>query len=241
MFKLHKPVHFQNAGFILFCLLFLKKGIIFRHLKRIWPAGMIFPPDFFNSLCNEDVAVIDNFLPESQYNAICNMAEKLYQAKQFKPSGIGRLQRFQNNDSIRNDEIYWLESNAPALPSQFLMSALTALMESLNQTFFLSLIEFEAHFAVYQPGSYYKKHRDQFRDNDARMISCVYYLNPEWAEDDGGHLLIYQQNQLSHRLLPQGNRLVCFKSHLLHEVEVTRKQRLSLTAWIKRRCDGTLG
>ncbi|WP_367607762.1 2OG-Fe(II) oxygenase [Legionella sp. W05-934-2] len=197
---------------------------------------MALSPEFLASLCHDEFAFIDNFLPKKQYQAICQMAQQLFDDKQFKPSGIGRTQRHHTNSAIRRDEIYWLDPSQPLFPAKIILSALDNLMHQLNESIFLSLVEFEAHLAIYQPGSYYRKHSDQFQDNDTRQISCVYYLNHDWQEQDGGQLVLFDQDDhVKIRLMPQGNRLVCFKSHLMHEVEETKKQRASVTVWMKRR------
>jgi len=63
------------------------------------------------------------------------------------------------------------------------------------------------------------------------MIS---YLNENWNENDGGELLIYQ-NYNNQKINPEQGTTVFFKSNeLQHEVLVTKKQRMSITGWLKR-------
>jgi SM-20-related protein len=94
------------------------------------------------------------------------------------------------------------------------------------------------HFAVYAPGSFYKRHVDQFATTKTRKISCVYYLNEKWLEEYQGELTLYdKENNLLQNVLPIGNRLICFNSELPHEVNPTLQTRYSITTWMKTRND----
>lgn len=111
----------------------------------------------------------------------------------------------------------------------------------LNHALYLSLHEFETHFAIYQPGSFYKKHVDQFQSTKNRKISCVYYLNEQWQPSFGGKLNLYSpQDELLSEVIPLGNRLICFNSELPHEVELTHCTRYSIAGWMKTRTPSTL-
>ncbi len=70
------------------------------------------------------------------------------------------------------------------------------------------------------------------KKND-RIISTVYYLHPEWQDDWGGQLRLQDKNDIWHIITPEPNRLVIFQSNLLHEVLVSKQQRLSITAWLR--------
>jgi len=89
---------------------------------------------------------------------------------------------------------------------------------------------------VYEPGAFYRKHIDQFRHNKDRKVSCVYYLNLDWQEKDGGQLCLYDENEnCLQSLFPLANRLVFFRSDLLHEVCITYRTRYSIASWLKSR------
>lgn len=190
-----------------------------------------------NSLCQQGFFIYDNFLPSQCVSQLQGMAHQLWQTKQFHMAKIGHKTTTHSNPSIRRDAIYWLdEEENTNLAIQTYFAAMKQLMATINQQLFLGLVHFETHFALYQPGSFYKKHVDQFRDQSERRISSVYYLNETWDEQAGGHLVLYDTN---HRDLasisPLANRLVCFNSTLPHEVLVTHKKRLSMTGWMKIR------
>ena len=58
-------------------------------------------------------------------------------------------------------------------------------MAELNRALFLSLKDYETHFAIYPPGTFYEKHVDQFQSSGARKISFAFYLNENWTQSDG--------------------------------------------------------
>lgn len=78
-----------------------------------------------------------------------------------------------------------------------------------------------------------------------RRLTCLFYLNPQWKDGDGGQLRLYrppdgepfsdwgQDRHLSHvDIEPLANRLLIFQSRVFeHEVLPSRSQRYSLTAW----------
>ena len=103
--------------------------------------------------------------------------------------------------------------------------------QAINRRCFLGINDSEFHFALYEKGSYYKKHRDAFENDDSRKISVVLYLNKNWKEEDGGELMIYSEENL--KVEPRAGTLVIFESHLEHEVLESRKDRISITGWLK--------
>jgi len=103
---------------------------------------------------------------------------------------------------------------------------------------FLGLVSFEVHYAVYPPGTHYEKHRDRFRTSAERVLTAIVYLNEEWRADDGGSLRIYLSEDCTryHDVLPAAGMFVLFRSEmLLHEVLPARRERFSLTGWLRRR------
>jgi SM-20-related protein len=86
---------------------------------------------------------------------------------------------------------------------------------------------------MYEKGSFYKKHLDQFQNSKTRAFSMIMYLNVDWIAADGGELCIYHDDFLQ-TISPQNGKCVFFKSSdLPHEVLVTNAPRLSITGWLK--------
>lgn len=183
-----------------------------------------------------DFHIIDDFLNEIDYQALCELVKKTHLQGKFKPARIGQAAAVSHAPQIRNDEIYWIDEHQQDPAVAAYMSEIEAMRMYFNQALFLGLSHFEAHFAVYQPGSFYQKHIDQFATTHDRRLSCVYYLNSNWTEEDGGELQLYSRDQtLLQRISPKGNRFVCFNSELPHEVYLAKQIRYSITGWLKVR------
>lgn len=157
----------------------------------------------------------------------------------FQDAGIGQGANSQLNATIRTDRTRWLNP-AAATPAQCrYLATLEALRLAINRALFLGLFEFEGHLAVYPPGAYYRKHLDQFRDQDQRLVSVILYLNNDWQEEDGGQLRLYTDptdESRQEQVLPIAGRLVCFLSdRFVHEVLPARRERISITGWFRKR------
>lgn len=132
---------------------------------------------------------------------------------------------------IRSDHILWIDDQLPI--AQHHLHALQQLSENLNQAFYLGIKEVEAHFACYNAGEFYALHRDNPQQKNDRVISTVFYLHEHWQADWGGQLHLQDKQNDWHIIKPQPNRLVIFQSDLLHEVLLSKQQRLSITAWLR--------
>ena len=183
-------------------------------------------------LAEQGYAVIDHFLLPDEVQTILQLDEFQNGLLQFKKAGIGQQQEKQINESIRGDYIQWIDRNTAPPPLQVYLEKLNTLMGFVNQTLYLSLKDYEVHLTQYPPGTFYKRHLDQFKKDDHRKLSAICYLNPNWKTMEGGQLRLYLQNK-TEDVLPEAGRLVCFRSDLLeHEVLPATRPRLSLTGWL---------
>ncbi|KTD05896.1 2OG-Fe(II) oxygenase [Legionella gratiana] len=191
-----------------------------------------------HNLCTQGFHIIEDFLEFNQCQLIQEKAHEMYTQGLFRGAKIGLNLDSQNNKTIRADEIFWLDEYEENPAIQNYLKRIQQLAQLLNQELFLGLHEFETHLAAYQPGSYYKKHIDQFAMKKNRKISCVYYLNKDWRPELGGELKLYnQEEQLIQVILPQENRFICFSSELPHEVCQTHRPRYSIAGWLKTRSE----
>jgi SM-20-related protein len=155
-------------------------------------------------------------------------------------AGVGRSALAVISEGLRGDHIQWLDAGQSAACDQYL-AVMDELRQALNQALFLGVEDFESHFALYPPGSYYKKHLDRFRDDDRRAVSVVFYLNEQWQAEQGGALRLYLADGSHHDVLPQaGSLLVFLSADMPHEVLPATRERLSLTGWLRRRGTGPL-
>lgn len=143
--------------------------------------------------------------------------------------GSGRALR----TGIRGDATLWLDDLRCGDAARAYLHALGTLRAELNERLYLGLTEVEAHYAAYPPASGYARHRDRFRDSDARVLSLVSYLNHDWLEADGGALRVHCDGG-DVDVAPTGGSSVCFLSELEHEVLPARRERLSIAGWMTR-------
>ncbi len=159
-------------------------------------------------------------------------------ANQFKAAGISGLEL--PATEIRNDSTFWLDSQSDSLneADRKVLICLQELTVLLKDFFRISLTEVECHYAVYQPGQYYKRHRDSTQNDNKRVFSFVIYLNENWAPTDGGQLVGYENGNdnktAAFSILPELGNMILFKSDFEHEVLRTDRLRYSLTGWLRR-------
>jgi Rps23 Pro-64 3,4-dihydroxylase Tpa1-like proline 4-hydroxylase len=75
----------------------------------------------------------------------------------------------------------------------------------LNSTCYTGITGYEFHYTLYEAGTFYKKHIDQFRNDKSRAYSMIMYLNAAWKEGDGGELF------LGHNIETNSNQVLEFK------------------------------
>lgn len=178
-------------------------------------------------------SIQENWFPPDLVDALLRDLLICQEKGQLKHAGIGRGQQNLVAAEIRNDETIWLDGQSDA-QNEYLR-LMDALRTSLNQKIFLGLFEFEAHYALYQPGGFYKKHVDALKGQRNRIVSTVTYLTPAWQDRDEGHLVLYdsKDNELT-RVLPRSGTLAVFMSEdIPHEVLPPRRARASIAGWYR--------
>ena len=143
-----------------------------------------------------------------------------------------KLTHGERASAIRGDSIRWIDESCP-MGSAYLR-AIDELGRYFNATLYTGIRSSEAHYACYPAGFGYKWHKDNPKGRDERVISAVFYLNDNWTADDGGQITVVDKTDKTMQLVPQLNRLVIFDSNLLHQVEITNRQRFSIATWLRR-------
>ena len=157
----------------------------------------------------------------------------LYAKQQMVQAGTGQKTDFEYNDLLRSDKIYWLDRNHNNIHENSFFDLMDSFIEYLNATCYTGIHDCEFHYTLYEAGSFYKTHLDQFRNNDSRQFSMIMYLNEEWKQDDGGELCIHTDT-IDQKIAPTNGKSVFFRSNeLKHEVLLTHKPRMSITGWLK--------
>jgi SM-20-related protein len=188
-----------------------------------------------DALVEQGWYVWKNAIADDLCLALLHEIEQLDRQGEMQQAGIGRGEDHQLNQKVRRDAIHWLE-RASQPQGQFL-DLMQQLQLELNRQLFLGLFEYEAHFALYSPGDFYKKHWDSFRGAANRMVTTVSYLNPDWQQDWGGELVMYneQDTDIIGTVTPEMGTLVLFMSEQVpHEVRPTLQPRASIAGWFRR-------
>ena len=184
-------------------------------------------------------AVIEHFLPPATIATLASEAKKLQEIGEMHRAGTGQNSAAKPDDSIRGDFIHWLDEAEISPTQQEYLRRMEELRENLNRNFYLGLFDIESHFAIYPPGAIYRKHLDQFQENNHRQVSCILYLNETWQHENGGQLRLYLDGQEPTSYLdfePTGGTMVTFLSgRFYHEVLPAHHERLSLTGWFRTR------
>lgn len=151
----------------------------------------------------------------------------------YQKAGISSKSDLHIDSSKRSDKTLWLEEDGSSM-SEYLLFA-DSLKNYLNQALYLGLCYYEAHFALYERGDFYEKHKDAFKGSKNRVVTTVLYLNKEWSTSDGGELLIYDnQDSLIEKVTPKMGTLVIFLSeNFPHEVVRTKRKRHSIAGWFR--------
>ncbi len=186
-----------------------------------------------DSFIKDKVGITENFLSISLASHLKENLTSLFQNNQLLSAGIGNDQAIVHNKLIRSDVIYWLDRKHNDQYENDFFDLMDKFVLHLNSTCYTGITDYEFHYTLYETGSFYKKHIDQFQNNGSRQYSMVMYLNVDWKIEDGGELRIYQ-NDSYQNISPNNGKSVFFKSSdLVHEVLITNKQRLSITGWLK--------
>lgn len=187
------------------------------------------------SVADKGIYIEESFLSKNLIPVITTWFDDLTLNGEFKKAKIGSSSETSLNTLVRNDEIYWINEYPDYLID--LKNFITKLMFEINSNLFLNLKRGEFHLSQYPKGHFYTKHLDQSKLTKSRLITFLLYLNPEWANDDQGELIVYDPTDTDKQLLkvtPTWGKLVIFRSdQFFHEVRPTVKIRRALSGWYR--------
>ncbi len=191
----------------------------------------------FNTLIDsfiaDKVGITEHFLDAPLAANLKANLVALYAQNQLKSAGTGNSEAVMQNKLVRSDMIYWRDRKHNDQFENAFFDLMDAFVSYLNRTCFTGITSYEFHYALYEKGSFYSKHLDQFQNNDSRKFSMIMYLNLDWKIEDGGELCIHHLDSLQN-IPPTNGKSVFFKSsELVHEVLLANKARMSITGWLK--------
>jgi SM-20-related protein len=191
-----------------------------------------------DDLLEKNYSIQQSILTEEIIQQLYEEGLACWESGEFRTARIGKGDEEQKRPEIRSDKIHWLDPEKLSSNQNIYWNFIDELRNEVNRTFFFGLKDFEAHFAVYPEGAFYKKHLDQFTKTPHRFVSCILYLNKDWKPEQGGQLRIYKDGENEMDFLdiqPEFGKFVCFLSgNLYHEVLPAKRERFSLTGWLRK-------
>jgi len=187
-----------------------------------------------DSYLDNKVGIDAGFLSENLSKGLQQNILQLQKDELMTLAGIGNEGVKGDKQDMRGDKIYWLDKKHNNIYEQEFLQRVEDFIDHLNSTCYTGINGYEFHYAVYEEGHGYKRHKDQFKNDSNRKYSLINYLNENWLEEDGGQLLVYQE-EVVQKISPQSQTAVFFKSdEMEHEVTVSKRSRMSITGWLKR-------
>jgi len=214
---------------------FVAFGIVLIHRFRDRRSGVHL--EIARGLSEKGFVVIEDFLPSE----LCAEARaEILRAREegrIQPASVGKVSTDGRklHPEIRRDGTLWFEPGQLTRIQSAIWKKLEDLRQELNHALFLGLWDFEGHYAVYEPGAFYRKHLDRFRDDSRRTVSVVLFFNSNWRSEDGGELAL-ELPEGQRKVLPREGTAVFFLSDQVpHEVRETRRERMSFAGWYRTR------
>ena len=192
------------------------------------------PESLADALRSSGFAAIEGLFDGGLLLALREDALALHSAGLLHAASTGRGAGKQQA-GLRGDSTLWLDDPTCGKAAGDFLSALDALRQRLNRELLLGLHEVEAHYALYPTGAGYVRHRDRFRDDDARVVSLVCYLNPHWPAEAGGALRLHLPDGPRDVAPRLGTTVLFLSDEIEHEVLPATQPRLSIAGWFRRR------
>lgn len=188
----------------------------------------------------QQYCIVEDFFTDGEVSLLRQSLIEKHEEDAFKKAAIGNCVNEIIVKSIRGDVILWIDELNANEAEMLFFNKVNNLVNYLNKTCFLGILQKEFHYALYPEGTYYKRHIDTFQNDDRRKLSIVCYLNEDgWLPENGGELVLYlnENGEETEKVIyPFPGRVVIFESQIIeHEVKPVNKERMSITGWLKTR------
>lgn len=193
-----------------------------------------------SDISTKQYSIVDQFFSHDEVAILRQSLLEKYEADAFKKAAIGNKLNETIVKSVRGDVILWMDENKADTQEFVFFNKINELVNYLNRTCFMGIMQKEFHYAIYPKHTFYKRHIDTFQNDDRRKLSVVCYLNDAgWLPEYGGELVLYLNEngeEVETVIYPFPGRVVIFESQVIeHEVKPVNTQRLSITGWLKTR------
>ena len=191
-------------------------------------------------ILKQQYSIVEDFFTVDEVALLRQSLIEKHEEDAFKKAAIGNRVNEIIVKSIRGDVILWMDEFKANEAENVFFNKVNSLVNYLNKTCFLGILQKEFHYALYPEGTFYKRHIDTFQNDDRRKLSIVCYLNEDgWLPENGGELVLYlnENGEETEKVIyPFPGRVVIFESQIIeHEVKPVNKQRMSITGWLKTR------
>ncbi len=157
---------------------------------------------------------------------------------EFNQAKVGKDLNRSLEQGIRLSHTSWIENWSRSIELQNLNQFFSSLSQEMNQYFYLNIKRWESQMAFYPNGGFYKKHLDQLKGGENRLMTCIFYLN-DCVE--GGELVIYDREDRNLKVATitpkSGTCVLFFSRQIFHEVLPSYSPRYSLTTWLRHDID----
>jgi SM-20-related protein len=185
-------------------------------------------------LLQNEVGHHAQFFSQELITGLRNQLLLHFKSGNMHPAGIGNKFVHQKNVEVRGDVIKWIDNDSKIPCEKEFLKIIQDFVGYLNRTCYTGINDFEFHYALYDAGSFYKPHIDQFKSDFGRKFSFVVYLNEDWKKEDGGSFVAYTNNGRIE--IPPESGTVCFfaSDKVKHEVKAASRKRMSIAGWLKK-------
>lgn len=128
-----------------------------------------------DDLAEKSWSVSNNYFEPDFLEKLIAEEKAMWEEGSFRKARVGAGDQKQLRPEIRSDHVLWLEEDDLTDLQQEYWNRILQLRNDINKELYLGLNGYEAHFAVFPPNSFYKKHLDQFAAVKERTISCILY------------------------------------------------------------------
>ena len=183
-----------------------------------------------DALVDDGYIILNDALSPALIKKLTHYAKE---STNYKNAGISSEKNLHIDTTKRRDKTEWIDEDG-SFRSEYL-SFCDGVRNTLNRSLYLGLTYYEAHFAHYEKGDFYERHLDAFKGSKNRVVTTVLYLNEEWQEENGGELVIYDENgEEITKVIPNAGKMVIFLSDKFpHEVLPAKASRYSIAGWFR--------
>lgn len=191
--------------------------------------------ELIESFVKGNVGISESFLTAPLAAALQQNLLRLKRDSRMIAAGIGNAVLKDKTQKVRGDKTCWLDGKSKNLAELEFLDLVSQFMVHLNRTCYTGINACEFHYALYEQGTCYSRHKDQLRNDYNRKFSMISYLNEDWLETDGGQLIIHNDDESTRQIMPENRKTIFFQSDVIeHEVAIANRPRMSITGWLKR-------